>query len=78
MDLLFGYDSPLVVLQAIALFELVKNSNFNTLVSRVLMKIANASFGIYIVQMVFVNIFYKLTKIDPFMCVGIQFQPLCL
>lgn len=66
MDQLFGYNSPLVVVQAIALFELVKKSHLVGVVSRVLTRIGGASFGIYIVHMVFVNIFYKLIKLNPF------------
>lgn len=62
----FGYDSIFVVIQAIALFEIIERSDIKGTIATLLDKLGTASFGIYIVHMFFVNCFYKLMKINPF------------
>lgn len=64
---LLGYNSILVIIQSIAVFELITNmKNFKGLINKILLEIANKSFGIYIIHMFFINVVYKLIKFNPF------------
>lgn len=63
---LFGYDSPLVVVQSVALFSIFNSIKIGGKVSRVLLEIGDKSFGIYLIHMFFVNVAFKLVKFDPF------------
>lgn len=77
VETFFGYDSPIVAVMANSIFNLFMNFNnadmvieskkyLNSVISNLLYKIADNSFGIYIVHMFFVNMFYKMIKINPF------------
>lgn len=46
---LFGYDSPLVVVQSVALFSIFNSIKIGGKVSRVLLEIGDKSFGIYLI-----------------------------
>lgn len=61
---LFGYDSPIVLFQAITLFNILKNINI-VQIKKLIYAVGNNSFGIYIVHMFFVNFFYKALHINP-------------
>ena len=63
---LFGYDSILVVIQSIALFGLFNKIKLKGCLEHLFMQIADKSFGIYLVHMVFINVVYKLIKFNPF------------
>ena len=63
----WGYGSIIVVFQAITLYKLlIKTNAFNKFVSKILLEIADKSFGIYIVHMIFINFVYKVLKFNPF------------
>lgn len=62
---LFGYESAFVVIQAIALFNLLRNVKLPSGVGVITKEIGKKSFGIYIVHMFYINMFYKLLNINP-------------
>lgn len=66
LNTIFGYDSPFVVIQALAIFNLIKNADIPRCIEKLLCKIGNNSFGIYVIHMFFVNVFYKALHINPF------------
>lgn len=77
IETFFGYDSPIVVVMTNSIFNLFMNidnsgeeecgtTDTHAFVSNILYKVANNSFGIYIIHMFFVNMFYKVLKINPF------------
>ena len=61
---LFGYDSPIVVFQAITMFNILKNINI-VQIKKLIYAVGNNSFCIYIVHIFFVNFFYKALHINP-------------
>lgn len=63
---LFGYDSIFVVVQSVAVFSLFNSIGTNIKLDKLLCEIGDKSFGIYLIHMVFINIAYKLFKINPF------------
>ena len=66
--LLFSYNSLLILAQSCAIFSLLfslKLRDKNPL-KKILLSIGDKSFGIYIIHMFFVNLFYKAFGIDPF------------
>lgn len=64
---LFGYNSLLVTIQSICVFELfMYRSIKNNLLHKVLLQIADKSFGIYLLHMVFINLVYKFLDVNPF------------
>lgn len=65
-DVLFGYDSLLVIIQAIGIYIIIMNRTLKSAVRKISLEIANKSFGIYLIHMFFLNIAYKLIKINPF------------
>ena len=62
---LFGYDSPIVVAQSVALFSMFNALKIGPRLSVILLKIADKSFGIYLIHMFFVNVIFKLIKFNP-------------
>lgn len=56
----------LVVFQAIGLYQIFNRFSFEGLLDKVLLDVGKVSFGIYVCHMFFVNVFYKLLKINPF------------
>lgn len=68
VNILFSYSSIIVLFQSCAIFSL--NNSFklkeNSIMRKIFLLIGDRSFGIYIVHMLFVNIFYKAFKINPF------------
>ena len=63
---LFGYDSVFVVIQSFALFSVFNSMKIKNKWDRILCKIGDKSFGIYLIHMFFINVFYKLLKCNPF------------
>ena len=63
---LFGYSSILVIGQSVGLFALILKLNLAKWLKKVLLEIADKSFGIYLVHMLFVNFEYKLLSLNPF------------
>lgn len=66
LNSLFGYDSVLVVVQAIGLFSMFNSMKIKGKLGRVLSEIGEKSFGIYLIHMFFINLAYKLFQINPF------------
>lgn len=73
IGVLFGYNSPLIVLQAIAIYNIIVrckydviNGNHLVRTKNVLLKIADKSFGIYLIHMFYINVEYKLMEINLF------------
>ncbi len=67
LSFLFSYSSALVLIQSSAIFSLLKR--YADIVGHepgVIRVISDNSFGIYIVHMFYLNLFYKVLKIDPF------------
>lgn len=69
---LFGYDSIIVIAQAIAIFSLGNSLNVSFKFGKMLVEIADKSFGIYLIHMVFINVAYKFLKINPFAIIPIR------
>ena len=65
INILFGYDSIIVVVQSVALFALMNHMRENNFAEKFLLEIGDKSFGIYLVHMFFINIFYKVFNINP-------------
>lgn len=63
---LFGYDSIFVVIQSVALFSVFNSMKTKSKWGRILCEIGDESFGIYLIHMFFINVFYKLLKLNPF------------
>lgn len=61
----YGYAGIIVAIQALSIFMLV-NSLEDICIKKYLEEIADKSFGIYLVHMFFINILYKVFKINPF------------
>ncbi|MCD8291581.1 MAG: acyltransferase [Prevotella sp.] len=57
----YGYSDPLVIVMAAAIFLMFKSFNVN---SRLANKLVPYCFGVYIVHLVFINIAYKILKVD--------------
>lgn len=66
LSVLFGYDSVVVIIQALSIFALFNRINVDIKFKTILMNIGDKSFGIYLVHMLFINIIYKLFKFNPF------------
>lgn len=66
LSVLFGYDSPFVVAQAIAIFNLIREAKTAENLRPLMQEVGDKSFGIYLVHMFFVNVFYKVLDINPF------------
>lgn len=63
---LFAYYSVFVVLQATMLFETITKMKTKTgFWNCIVLEIADKSFGIYLVHMVFINLIYQALKINP-------------
>lgn len=63
---LFAYYSVFVVFQATMLFESITTMRIKDgFLTRIVLEIADKSFGIYLVHMFFVNLVYQALKIDP-------------
>lgn len=63
---LFAYYSVFVVMQAVMLFELVATMRVRVgILNKFLLEIADKSFGIYLVHMVFINMMYQALKMNP-------------
>lgn len=67
---LFGYDSILVIIQATCIWHLVNCWIPIRIIDKFLIEIGQTSFGIYLTHMVFVNLIYKVFKINPFIYFG--------
>lgn len=63
---LFGYDSPLVIVQSIALFSIFNSLNIGARLGDIFLKIGDRSFGMYLIHMFFVNVEFKLVNFNPF------------
>lgn len=66
LSVLFGYDSVLVIVQALSIFSLFNRINTDVKFNKILLEIGDKSFGIYLVHMFFINMAYKLFKLNPF------------
>ena len=76
---LFGYSSLFVMIQAVSLMYLISNMHINNkIVDNIIMEIADKSFGIYLIHMFFINIVYKVLKINPFENIVIVAIVLCI
>ncbi len=69
--ILFGYDSVLVIIHSISIFLIVIDIHPMKLFRVLLLKLADASFGIYVIHMIFVNAIYKFLRINPFIAHGV-------
>ena len=74
----FGYDSILVVIQSIVIFSIIINIKIKSnIIRKIVLEIADKSFGIYIVHMFFVNVIYNSAGLNPFVlkisAVGVLF-----
>lgn len=67
-EIFFSYSSIIVLFQACAIFSLISPLKLkaNSIIRRLFLQIGDKSFGIYIVHMVFINVFYKALKVNPF------------
>lgn len=72
MDAFFGYASVLVIVQSIGIYAMIPVATQllckKKIVKKFLLSIADKSFGIYLIHMVFINITYKILGINPFVC----------
>lgn len=68
LRILLGYSSILVIVQACGIFLLFLNfkGNKKTVLEKILSKIDENSFGIYLVHMIFVRFVFKQMEINPF------------
>lgn len=74
LDIIWGYSSVVVGIQAVALFDIIINTKINKRrVQKWLIEIADKSFGIYIVHMIFINFIYKVCEFNPFSISGAIF-----
>lgn len=64
LEVLFGYDSVFVAIQSLGVFGLIVGMKERK--TAILTLIADKSFGIYLVHMFFINMAYKLVKLNPF------------
>ena len=66
-----SYNSPVIMLMSIALFELIKElinnkKHRNTKLDEFILGISKYTFGVYIIHMFWINVAYKLLKINPY------------
>ena len=66
LNVLFGYDSVIVIAQVFSIFSLLNMISTDIKFNKILLEIGDKSFGIYIVHMVFINMVYKFLKFNPF------------
>ena len=65
---LIGYTSTLCILEALSIYILIKNnfedSNNDDLITELVFSLGKCSFGIYLIHQFFVNVIFKVLKID--------------
>lgn len=68
MEQFWGYSSIFVILQAAGIFCLLKNANEmkNAILKKILEKLDQCSFGIYLIHMMFVRIIIRYMEFNPF------------
>lgn len=73
MEILWGYSSVFVIMQAVGLFSLMKNMKESILapLKYILTKIDEYSFGIYLVHMIFVRLILRYMQFNPYKNGGI-------
>lgn len=65
LDFLFGYQSILVIFQSYLIFNQLRSMNIRSkYIKSYFLKIADKSFGIYLIHMIFVNFEYKVFKLN--------------
>lgn len=69
IEMFVAYSSPVIALFSVSIFQIAKNCD-SLIVSKetpkVISEIGKVSFGVYIIHMFWINIMYKLVKINPF------------
>ena len=58
-----AYNSPLILLFAVCIFGLIRNSVFRE--NKLILELDKLSFGVYIIHMFWINLAYKFLKINP-------------
>lgn len=69
-EVIGGYSSPLIAVLAGSIFLLFKSMNGQKATklfsSSIMMFLDKCSFGVYLVHMIFINVIYKVLKVNPF------------
>ena len=73
MEILWGYSSFFVIMQAIGVFALLKSVHGSGIpfMNRLLMELDKCSFGIYLIHMIFVRLILRYMGINPYKNGGI-------
>ena len=73
LEVLWGYSSFLVVIQAIGIFSLLKDAGASgkCLIKKILLKIDSCSFGIYLIHMIFVRLLLRYMGVNPYQTGGV-------
>lgn len=71
LKIIAEYNSPIIILLAISVFSIIKNyfetkEIKNKILGKLISNLAKNSFGIYIVHMFWINIMYKILKLNIF------------
>lgn len=66
LGMLVKYNSPLIVAFSMLIFTLFKNMDIKNAVPQMIKKLGEYSFAVYLVHMFWINILYKLLKVNPF------------
>lgn len=66
-----SYNSPIILIMSIAIFELIKEiinnrKNISEKLDKFVLNVSEYTFGVYIIHMFWINIAYKLLKINPY------------
>lgn len=65
LNVLFGYDFIIVVVQSVAMFGYINSLNLGNRIKKIVLEVGEKSYGMYLVHMVFINFTYKFFKFDP-------------
>lgn len=67
-SLLYGYQSPFVIIQSIGAFMIIDNSdiNMNSSRRRIIKTLDGMTFGIYLTHMVFIRLLFRYINFNPF------------
>ncbi len=82
-DFVFGYSSPLIIIQSAGIFTLldrisISGSSISISESAIFNSLDKCTFGIYLIHMIFIRLIFRYMHFDPFeMLPGLTF-PLCI
>ncbi len=75
-EVLLGYSSIPIILQSVGIYKLLTVGNFKD--NKIVYAIADSTFGIYLIHMVFVRMVFKWYGFDPYTGNGFSYLPVVL